>query len=278
MNRNRLLVAIVGFWVMAWLGQTPVMAQSPEVSIQAYPTDTLCAGDTTHLSAEVELAQQPNTVLEIAIGDILCTDNSIVKPEAFAGSGKTAMGIVFFVDNTGAHGWAVSLHNVIDSCKWGPRNSAAAYLNAAEDVPGIHNYFTPRSAISDFNGLNNTEAIRNHYGADFLNCVAAYSAYYYDHLTDNVGTTHLGWYLPAVGQLRFLYSELPIINASLAIVNGTPFSMDTDWEYWSSSECEIDDEYSHMITAWSVNNRGYIEYCNKTPSYRKLGVRSVRSF
>ena len=34
----------------------------------------------------------------VSIGDILCTDGSTVKPEQFASSGKTAEGIVFFVD------------------------------------------------------------------------------------------------------------------------------------------------------------------------------------
>ena len=45
----------------------------------------------------------------VSIGDILCTDGSTVKPEQFASSGKTAEGIVFFVDGENRLGWAVSL-------------------------------------------------------------------------------------------------------------------------------------------------------------------------
>ena len=43
------------------------------------------------------------------IGDILCTDGSTVKPNEFAQSGKTAKGVVTFINESGEHGWAISL-------------------------------------------------------------------------------------------------------------------------------------------------------------------------
>lgn len=54
----------------------------------------------------------------VAIGDILCTDPGIVKPKAYKGSHKIAMGIVFYVDTTGAHGRAVALQDCASKCGW----------------------------------------------------------------------------------------------------------------------------------------------------------------
>lgn len=42
-------------------------------------------------------------------GDVLCTDGSTVKAADYAGGSKTARGVVFYVDTTGQHGWAVKL-------------------------------------------------------------------------------------------------------------------------------------------------------------------------
>ena len=45
---------------------------------------------------------------QVHVGDILCTDNTVISHDAFASSGRTALGIVFFVDNTQQHGCAVA--------------------------------------------------------------------------------------------------------------------------------------------------------------------------
>ena len=42
----------------------------------------------------------------VFVGDILCTDGSTVRVNEFAASGKTALGVVYYVDNSGQNGLA----------------------------------------------------------------------------------------------------------------------------------------------------------------------------
>ena len=117
------------------------------------------------------------------------------------------------------------------------------------------NYFNARDAITDLNGYSNTQKIRNAGNA------AKYPAAYAVDFAN-------GWYLPAAGQLRLLFGEIVTLNASLQVVGGTPFSMDSGWWYWSSTEYGQSD-------AWHVGYRGNVYGDPKNGYYR---VRSVRAF
>ena len=91
----------------------------------------------------------------VSIGDILCTDGSFVSREAFPSSGRTAQGIVFYVDDTDTHGWAISLDSQGASIQWCSEN------NYGYDIPDLANYADARVAMHDLNGLENTGIIRN---------------------------------------------------------------------------------------------------------------------
>ena len=148
----------------------------------------------------------------ISIGDILCTDGSIVSRASFPSSGKTAQGIVFYVDATDTHGWAVALNNQSSSIKW---CSEGQY---GFDIPDLPNFANARAVMHDLDGYGHTGVIRRQ--GDGTQYPAAWAVDY-----DN------GWYLPSGGQLRYLYSYMPEINASLQIVGGTLFPMSEN-HYW----------------------------------------------
>ena len=219
------------------------------ISINA-SADTICAGEVDTLWVE--------RVSPIAIGDILCTDNSFVKPVDWteaAAMGKVALGIVFYVDNTGEHGWAVHLHNSTSTKKW---THSSYYADIS-----LFNYPNAREAIKDLDGYNNTQRIRTasnntQYPAD------AYPAVY------AVDFEH-GWYLPAAGQLRLLFAERHTINASLEAVSHTQQGVtpiaDT-FQYWSSTECNRDE-------AWGVTNSlGWVRNTSKNEYNRTCSVRN----
>lgn len=187
----------------------------------------------------------PKVNAQVHVGDLLYGDNSVV------GSGK-AIGVVFYVDATKQHGWAVALNDQ-GSLAWGP-NYVSTPLPDRKSM---------QEAVADVNGYGNTEriiAISNspegpHYPAfdtlDFSN----------------------GWYLPALGQLKRLYANLDKVNASLSAAGGTTIATDRD-EYWSSTE------YS-LSSSWFMDPEGKF-YCkdatyNGTKDGRRL-VRAVRSF
>ena len=182
----------------------------------------------------------------VSIGDILCTDGSTVRPNQFASSGKIAKGIVFYVDDTNQHGWAVHL-NYQGSTLWSPDY---------HDIPELPNYRKFRDAINDFDGYENTRKIRQ--AGNATTYPAAWA----------VDFTH-GWYLPAAGQIRYLYGYIPEVNQSLEIVGGDTFDLSSNWWIWASTECNSED-------AWDINYQGSEGHSKKPDHYFR--VRSIIDF
>ena len=192
----------------------------------------------------------------VNIGDILCTDGSTEKPENYATSGKTAMGVVFYVDETDSRGWAVSQSNQASSIKW---SSSAFY---GYDIPQLSNYNNARNAMHDLDGKQNTAKIRN---AGNANDFPAAWAVNYDN----------GWYLPSGGQLRYLYSCFPEINASLQLVGGTPFPINGSHYWWSSTEHTEFHAYD-MNSGGSLGDYVKDNHANYPPN--GIYVRQIRDF
>ena len=182
----------------------------------------------------------------VSIGDILCTDGTFIKPNDYASSGKTALGIVFFVDESEQHGWAVHLEY----------QGRMPWCNQYIDVPSLTNIRKFRNAIKDTDGYTNTRIIRE-YGSAYT-FPAAWAVDF-----DN------GWYLPAAGQIRQLYGYIPEINQSLDIVVGQPFSLSSNWWIWASTECDSEG-------AWDINYMGAEGHSKKEA--HNFYVRAVRTF
>lgn len=189
----------------------------------------------------------PYVNAQVHVGDILCEGNAIVSPANYPSSGATAIGVVFYVDNTGQHGWAVALQDA-GSFQWGCWGS---------DMP-LPNYGNQRQAIYDLDGYENTRIMRE-------NCTnsPAFYAVDFEH----------GWYVPAIGQLNYLYGNIVEVNASLKVVIGTTFEINGNWKYWSSTECS-------SYNAWDIDSSGNLirndtQYDNnKSNSWRVRGVRN----
>lgn len=213
--------------------------------------DTICVGEEVLLEAVPKDAFAYVTVPPppaVGVGDILCTDGTTVKASAYAASGKTAMGVVFYVDNTGEHGWAVHLNDQGNQIKWGGYGG---------DIPYLTNISTARAAVLDMDGYNNTSSIRYYYGSS--TCPAAWAVDF-----DN------GWYLPACGQLKILHAERVTVNNSIHIVNGIPMPDNiSTWNYWSSTEATAN-------SAYLIGSFGSISSYSK--NYDDVNVRSIRSF
>lgn len=161
----------------------------------------LCAGEEVTLQAWS--GKGPFVVPPaVTVGDIYCTDGSVVKLEDYPASGKTAEGVVFHVDESGEHGWIVHLTDQSASCRWldeGLELPELSWTDGAENTRLLREKSTPANDVSVF-------------VVDFDN----------------------GWYLPALGQLGRLYANLPVVNKSLNSVSGGVFDVGEDWGYWSS--------------------------------------------
>ena len=181
------------------------------------------------------------------VGDILCTSGVYVSPAEYEASGLEAMAVIFYVDATGQHGWAVALEDA-GSFDWEPVN----YL----DTP-LSNYTTVRAAVYDLNGQFNTQEV-----LDFsLHTYPAFEA---------IDVAN-GWYLPAIGQLNYFYGNLVEVNAGLTVAEGTTFDMSSSWDYWSSTECS-------QQNAWYLSSSGKVDaggnWHNKNNIKRVRGVRN----
>jgi hypothetical protein len=192
----------------------------------------------------------------VNIGDILCTDGSTVSREAFPTSGKTAEGVVFFVDGDDQQGWAVSLECQATNTHW----VAPDYYSPYYDIPALPNCEYSREALYDNEGFYNTTIIRETHGANWY--PAAWSVDF-DH----------GWYLPAAGQLRWLIAYVNEVNESLAVVNGTALTDNHPQWYWSSTERG---EAHAIVVSHTGSVANYPKY-NYIGTY-EIGVRAVKTF
>lgn len=202
---------------------------------------TICEGESVMLQAQT--APQP-----VAVGDIICTDGTFVKYKEWPMEGKTAKGVVFYVDNTGEHGWAVHLED--------QSTGGVAWGDYTYDIPTLQNYSYSRNVIYDLNGYSNTEKIRSTGDAN------SYPAAY---LVDFEN----GWYLPAIGQLRILFSNYSTVNYSISAAGGTSFQTDIYTDYLSSTE-------NNESVVWRLHGGGDLTLTGK--SYTGVKIRSVRSF
>lgn len=195
------------------------VSRTPSVRIVASDS-VVCEGDPVKLEAlgSGSMFLSDTVYLPVAIGDILCKDGSIVKPNRYRPGVHIAKGIVFYVHENGWHGWAVHLEDQAQRCEWAYRN---------EDIPDLPNSLNNQTMALDTSGYKNTRAIRR---AGDGNVYAA--AYLVDFPN--------GWYIPAMGQLIQLYSYLSDINASLTIAGGRPIQFQSQEYYWSSSEFSAD--------------------------------------
>ena len=173
----------------------------------------------------------------ITVGDILCRDNTIMPSARWPVAGKNAKGVVFFVDNSNQHGWAVHLQNQ-GNRRWMQSDALDFNFKTARD---------------DINGFSNTQAIRTAGGA------SAYPAAY-------AVDFERGWYLPALRQLEVLFENKDTINAVLKKIKGAHL---LDGKYWSSTR---DSNLSYF--AWAVHTDGKADNYSVSNIYQVRGVRT----
>ncbi len=214
----------------------------------------ICAGESVTLHAEFDSVD----FHYVAPGDILCTDGSIVKPNEWPVAGKTAKGIVFYVDNTDAHGWAVSLSSS-GSLQWGTTTDAYGPT-----------YSAWRDAIRDMAGSANTQRIKA------STTSSSHPAAWNPNFSQ-------GWYLPSIGQLNVLFGELVAVNASLNL-NGVGGTQITDTALatatygnvylWSSTEKSASHAYALEVQDGQIGGISK----SATTSGKQFVVRAIIDF
>ena len=190
----------------------------------------------------------------VSIGDFLCvqgTDTIIVHPQEYT---EGAFGVVFYVDETGQHGWA--LHPQIQAHQ--------IYWSYMYELPwGLTGWQSIRDAIYDLDGYDNPGFLRAASQNDHSKYPGAW-AVDYEH----------GWYWPALGQLNILYGNAPIVNNSLKQIDG--ILLQGPWVYWSSSTYGFDNDCA--LYHASSGAMGAVMKTRDTLPQAPMDVRSIRNF
>ena len=97
------------------------------------------------------------------------------------------------------------------------------------------------NALSDFNGLSNTQLLVNE-GEQYH---AAHACWNYK----DAANSNLQWYLPAMGELGFLAPRFNLINQSIQTVGGTPIDIFNESVSSSSSQCPPNIS-SYLTSQW----------------------------
>lgn len=102
------------------------------------------------------------------------------------------------------------------------------------DAPTLPNIEDSTSALSDWNGKENTKAIAEYCKSKSYSCPAVeYISSY-----KTVGTSAGDWYLPALGELQAIYENMLILNYGLSKIYGAAsrrIGLD-NIDHWSSTE------------------------------------------
>lgn len=161
--------------------------------------------DTEHIE---ERTSEPDND-KIEAGDILLEDKTTIKPSQWS-SDKKAVGVVFYVDESGEHGWAVNMLEQsisIEMCTSEYYMSKLPFLTQSERI--------------NRDGQQNTQIIRNSGGK---------SAFPAAHRVDFEN----GWYIPAIDQLMVLIGRKDgVVNKSIKLIDGDPITYSS---YWSSTQ------------------------------------------
>jgi hypothetical protein len=233
-----------------------------------------CIGDTTELT--VPAVEMPSVRTDsiipriILVGDVLCTDGSVMRPDNYLSSGKTAMGVVLSVDESSGYGRAIALSDAYSSTlSWANSN----YYSSIHSTPKPSFY----EAVLDMEGAKNTNEIlrtaRMASGTDntVTYAPAAHYCKFYNHLTYNTGTDSLGWYLPAAGEMQLMYGKRVELNKTLTLLRtrDTRNTLLNNSSYWTSTE-------QNNTFAWYLYQTGYLY--NNNNKYRTLRARPVIQF
>lgn len=181
------------------------------------------------------------------VGDIYCTDGSVVSFSDYVKSGREAVAIVYYVNpdvDAEIRGYAVYLGDISDEA-------------FSDSIPVNQNTST---SLTGLDGNENTYAL---YMCDKASSPMSNPVF-------DLWTYGQSAYIPSVEQLRQIQKVKNFINPRIEAIGGDelPDSPDDCW-YWSSTEVEGQDD----LKAWLVSmHSGIIQ---ETPKEQKHHCRPV---
>lgn len=189
------------------------------------------------------------------VGNIYCSDGSIIHPTQLSSSGKIPVGVVFWC-NDGSNpkitdiGYAVSLEDL----------SVDLLINTEEDIPNVS------ESEDTFDGAANTAAIVTFAMKDSLPYPAIQKTLQY---APN-GVT--GWFMPSAGQSKEIGKYLNKVYDTFDLIKGQRFS---GW-YWTSTEDGAGKDSPKMFGLVTSLEEGRITASNKNNQNKIRPIITIR--
>ena len=152
----------------------------------------------------------------LQVGDVVCSDGSVLSKEKFSSSKKEPVAIVYHVNRNPeikALGYAVSIRDV----------ASAAF----SDSLGVEQETS--ASLEKEDGNENTHAMYRNEEVKSLLAVYVFDMWRYGQSA----------YIPSVKQLTYLYQQIALVNQRIEAVGGLPLSLQPgDCWLWTSTEVE----------------------------------------
>ena len=152
----------------------------------------------------------------LQVGDVVCSDGSVLSKEKFSSSKKEPVAIVYHVNRNPeikALGYAVSIRNVAPK--------------AFTDSLGVEQETS--ASLEKEDGNENTHAMYRNEEVKSPLAVYVFDMWRYGQSA----------YIPSVKQLTYLYQQIGLVNQRIESVGGLPISLQPgDCWLWTSSEVE----------------------------------------
>lgn len=234
--------------------------------------DSTCYNDKVKLEIQVNTPDLKYFFPRPAVGDVICSDGSILHPDSFlhVKNEKTPIGVVYYIDPhdpTHMSGKAVALFDACSTDVEWQRTGLSGQVRSYTIIEGANTHML---AMKDMNGYRNTMVIGTNAeklgGGGFEeNAPAAWYCWYYDYTLKGPGTVHTGWYLPAIGELSLLFSNRAVVNGTLKKLYdeglAEPFQ-DKNSRYWSDSKYWSSTESTNANSAYSISGKGQLNNRN----------------
>lgn len=259
----------------------------------------ICENSTDSVELKIAPVEAPEKMeasfYQIAIGDVLCTNGEILRPDSFMtrkNNGDTNLqpkGVVFDINSDGNSGRAIALRDASDEvCQFafgtrkadGTSNDDYSMVTSGSTI-GTGSGWT--AALQDMRGEEKTLSLKNKCeteaifsgdrpNAFMVHAPAAALCYYYNeaciYSNDTTpGTEHRNWYLPAAGELYRYFVRRDIVNSTLKLLQSIypkvtiPYEQIGEWQGQKppGHKKELDCKY-HTATESSSKNVYRIDY------------------
>lgn len=179
---------------------------------------SLLAGSALFITSCEECDHEGNQSIasSLQVGDVICSDGSVLSKEKFSSSQKEPVAIVYHVNRNleiKALGYAVSIRDVT------PR--------AFADSLGVEQETS--ASLENEDGNENTHAMYRNEEVKSPLAVYVFDMWRYGQSA----------YIPSVKQLTYLYQQIGLVNQRIEAVGGLPISLQPgDCWLWTSTEVE----------------------------------------